>query len=286
MQILLAEHAGFCFGVERAIKIVEDTASSKDNVLTLGPIIHNPQVVNSLLQRGVFVAEDIKDVVKDNTVIVRSHGIPKEKFEELTQKTNKVVDATCPFVKKAHAAASKLDDDDFTIVILGEKDHPEVEGIISYVKGDYYVVSDEEDVKKLPFEDRYGLIAQTTQNNIVFERVKEELKKRCNSLKIINTICNATTLRQETAKILAKQVDLMLVIGGKNSANTTRLYKICQEICVNTYHIETKDDLEPNYFENIDKVGITAGASTPKYLIDEVIEYIKEVDHARKHISK
>jgi 4-hydroxy-3-methylbut-2-enyl diphosphate reductase len=287
MQILLAEHSGFCFGVERAIKIVEDTANSKENVFTLGPIIHNPQVVESLNDKGVNVADDIDNIDKCKTVIVRSHGIPKQKFNKLTQKTPNIVDATCPFVKKAHKAADTLDDDDYKIVILGEKDHPEVEGIVSYVKGKYYIVSNEEDVKQLPMIDKCGLIAQTTQNKEVFNKVKAELKKKTNELKVINTICNATTLRQETAKILAKQVDLMLVIGGKNSANTTRLYKICSEICINTYHIETKAEIEDSFFDdNIEKVGITAGASTPKYLIDEVIEYIKEVDHARKHISK
>lgn len=286
MQIFLAEHAGFCFGVERAIRIVEDTANTESKVSTLGPIIHNPQVVSCLSAKGVSVTKNIDNVAEEDTVIVRSHGITKKSFEKLKQHTSKVVDATCPFVKKAHTAASALDIDGYTIIILGEADHPEVEGIVSYVKGKYYIVADEMEVSSLPKMDKCGLIAQTTQNKEVFEKVKEQLAEQCKSVKVINTICNATTLRQKTAKMLAKQVDLMLVIGGKNSANTTRLFKICNEICLSAYHIETKDDLKLTYFSNIEKVGITAGASTPKYLIDEVVEYIKEVDHAREHISQ
>ena len=286
MQILLAEHAGFCFGVERAIKIVEDTASEKENVVTLGPIIHNPQVVENLKKRGVNATESLNEISKDNTVIIRSHGVPKDTQKNIKQKTNNLVDATCPFVKKAHGAASTLSDESYDVVIFGEKDHPEVEGIISYVQGRYFVVSSEEDIKKIPKLNKCGLIAQTTQNMDIFSNIKKHLERKCNELKVINTICNATTLRQEAAKMLAKQVDLMLVIGGKNSANTTRLFKICSEICRNTYHIETKDEIELSYLDGVNKIGITAGASTPKYLIDEIIEFIKEVDNARKHISQ
>jgi 4-hydroxy-3-methylbut-2-enyl diphosphate reductase len=286
MKIFLAEHAGFCFGVERAIKIVEDTASEKENVVTLGPIIHNPQVVENLKRRGVDATECIENISYENTVIVRSHGIPKNVQKNIKEKTQNLVDATCPFVKKAHGAATALSDESYDVVIFGEKDHPEVEGIISYVNGRYFVVSSCEDVKQIPNLNKCGLIAQTTQNMTIFNCIKKELEKKCNELKVINTICNATTLRQEAAKMLAKQVDLMLVIGGKNSANTTRLFKICSEICRKTYHIETKDEISISYFDGVDKIGITAGASTPKYLIDEIIEFIKEVDNARKHISQ
>ncbi len=286
MQILLAEHAGFCFGVERAIKIVEDTATDRDNVVTLGPIIHNPQVVEKLKRKGVDATENIANITNEKTVIVRSHGIPKEVQRNIKERTPNLVDATCPFVKKAHGAAATLSDESYDVIIFGEKDHPEVEGIISYVEGRYFVVSSCEDVKQIPKLNKCGLIAQTTQNMEIFSCIKRELKEKCNELKIINTICNATTLRQEAAKMLAKQVDLMLVIGGKNSANTTRLFKICSEICQKTYHIETKDEIELSYFDGVDKIGITAGASTPKYLIDEIIEFIKEVDNAGKHISQ
>lgn len=280
MNIYLADYAGFCFGVERAINIVEEQAENKSEVKTLGPIIHNPQIVSKFEKEGVTVVESSESLTEDNTVVLRSHGITKETYEALVDKKVDIVDATCPFVNKAHQEAAKLSKDGYTVVILGEKNHPEVKGIVSYIKENFLVISDESDLKSVNLGPKVGLIAQTTQDKKVFERVKGWLEGHNFDLKVVNTICNATTLRQDAAKKLAQFVDLMLVIGGKNSGNTTRLYNICKKLCNNTLHIETSAELEKNMFENIENIGITAGASTPDFLIKDVIEYINEVNDA------
>ncbi|BAI81544.1 hydroxymethylbutenyl pyrophosphate reductase [Deferribacter desulfuricans SSM1] len=282
MKILVAEHAGFCFGVERAVGIVEDTANKKSNVITLGPIIHNPQLVNKLKEKGVLPLENIDEVKDVHTVIIRSHGITKDNYELLKNKGVEIIDATCPFVIKAHNSAMKLSKEGYSVIVFGDKNHPEVKGIVSYVEGEYFLVSNSEEAKNLPFRKKYGLVAQTTQNSQSFEEVVSVVQDKCDELKVINTICNATTHRQEAAKEVAKQVDMMIVIGGKNSGNTRRLFEICSELCKNTVHIETKDELSEKMFENIEKVGITAGASTPDYLIKDVINYLEEVKNERE----
>jgi len=277
VEIFIADHAGFCFGVERAVSLVEDTSKKNTGVFTLGPIIHNPQIVSRFAENGVGVCNNPEDVDQSNTVVIRSHGITKETYSKLNKRGINVVDATCPFVKKAQSCAKKLGDDGFIVVVYGEKDHPEVKSIVSFIDSDYFIVSDIEETELLPFKSSYALVAQTTQNSESFDKIAEILKTKCNNLQIKNTICNATSQRQASAIDLAKKVDIMLVIGGKNSGNTTRLYEICKEICPKTYHIETKEELDIEVFEDCRKVGVTAGASTPGYLVDEVIELLKEV---------
>ncbi|MGA1846237.1 4-hydroxy-3-methylbut-2-enyl diphosphate reductase [Deferribacter abyssi] len=282
MKIIKAEHAGFCFGVERAVGIVENASAKYENVVTLGPIIHNPQLVNKLKEKGVFPVKSTNEVDKKHTVIIRSHGITKNNYIALKEKSVNLIDATCPFVIKAHKSAMSLSKEGYTVVVFGEKEHPEVKGIVSYVDGDYYLISSKVEAEQLPFREKYGVVAQTTQREEDFVELVKIVKKKCNELKVVNTICNATTYRQEAAKTVAKQVDMMIIVGGKNSGNTRRLYEICKDICKNSIHIETKNELDEKMFENIEKVGITAGASTPDYLINEVINYLKEVGNARK----
>lgn len=277
MEIIIADHAGFCFGVERAVSLVEDTSKKFSGVYTLGPIIHNPQIVTRFAEKGVGVCGSTEEVDSSNTVVIRSHGVTKKTYTRLDEKKVNVVDATCPFVQKAQSRAKKLGNEGHTVVVYGEKDHPEVKSIVSFIDSDFEVISDIEEAKELPFKKRYALVAQTTQNSESFDKIAEILKTRCDELTINNTICNATSLRQASAIDLAKKVDIMIVIGGKNSGNTTRLYEICKGICDKTYHIETKDELDEKFFEGCRKVGITAGASTPGYLVDEVIEFLKEV---------
>jgi 4-hydroxy-3-methylbut-2-enyl diphosphate reductase len=280
MNIIVADYSGFCFGVERAVKIVEETSVEGKNVYTLGPIIHNPQLVKKLEEKGVGVKklEDVKDA---DTVVIRSHGVPKEHMETLKSSNVKIVDATCPFVTRAQNQAAILSSDGYFLVVFGEKEHPEVKGIISYANNGFVVVENAEEAEQcIDFHDKIGVVAQTTQNMAEFDRVVDVLKLRCNELKIVNTICNATTHRQEAAKKVALISDIMYVIGGKNSGNTTRLYEICKEICPKVLHIETKDEIDKSDLIGVENVGITAGASTPKFLIDEVIEFLKEVEHA------
>lgn len=285
MEIFIADHAGFCFGVERAVSLVEDTSKNNEGVYTLGPIIHNPQIVSKFADQGVGVCDSPDDVNETNTVVVRSHGITKDTYSQLEERKVNTVDATCPFVKKAQNSAKKLGDDGAVVVVYGEKDHPEVKSIVSFIDSSYIIVSDIEDVKALDFCEKYALVAQTTQNSESFDKIAEILKTKCDKLTINNTICNATSLRQASAIDLAKKVDIMIVIGGKNSGNTTRLYEICKEICSDTYHIETKNELNKEIFDESRKVGITAGASTPGFLVDEVIEFLKEVSMSSNNNS-
>ena len=282
MEIIIADHAGFCFGVERAVGLVEETSQKFNGVYTLGPIIHNPQIVKKFSEQGVEVREEPESFSSGNTVVIRSHGVPKNIYGQLEQKSVNIVDATCPFVKKAQSSAQKLSSGGASVAVFGEKNHPEVKSIVSFIDSEFFVISDESEVRELPFRKHYALVAQTTQNSESFDKIAEILKTKCDTLTISNTICNATSLRQASAINLAKQVDTMLVIGGKNSGNTTRLYEICRGICPNTYHIETKDELDKTIFKDSRKVGITAGASTPGYLVDEVIEFLKEVTNEQE----
>jgi len=285
MEIFVAQHAGFCFGVERAVKIVKSAAEEYKNLYTLGPIIHNPQLVNELKTKGVDIAESTEFIKDGATVVLRSHGVEKRERELLEQKNIHIVDATCPYVNKAHSEAVKLSKEGYFVVVFGEKDHPEVKGIASYIEGDYTIVSSQEEAYEIGFKEKIGLVAQTTQEKSIFDAIVEILKKKCNDLKISNTICNATTLRQNAAKKVAEMVEVMFVVGGKNSANTRRLYKICKEICDKTFHIETKEEIDKSVLIGVNKVGVTAGASTPKKIIDDVIEYLNGVNNGREQNS-
>lgn len=277
MEIIIARHAGFCFGVERAIDIVKKAAMEDDNVVTFGPIIHNPQVVNELAESGVSTIKELDKVESNMSVVVRSHGIEKKEAQYLYENAGKVIDAACPFVQKAQSSGEKLSRECDCVIILGESDHPEVKGIISYTDGNYKVIENAGDVDTLPKVKTYGLLAQTTQNKKIFKEVEEKLRSKCDELIVARTICSATEYRQDAAIEVASNVEVMIVVGGKNSANTTRLYHLCKEICPKTYHIETESELNADMFLNVDKVGLTAGASTPIYLLDKVREYINEV---------
>lgn len=274
MEVIIADFSGFCFGVERAINIVNNEIASGDKVVTYGPIIHNPQVVERFENKGVKAVNSIDSINNATAVIIRSHGISRDLGQDIKAKSKRVVDATCPFVLKAHKAAMELSRTCESLVILGEKDHPEVQGIISYVESEFFVITEEEEANKLPFRKSYGFLAQTTQNNEIFLKISDIIKNKCESLLVAKTICNATDKRQRASMDLAADVDVMIVIGGKNSANTTRLYHFCKEICQKTFHIETVSELTEEMFKECSIVGLTAGASTPGYLVQEVREYI------------
>lgn len=276
-EIVLVEGAGFCFGVKRAIDIAFDVAKiHKKGVFTLGPIIHNPQVVEKLKKLGVKPLDDISEQRDIKTLIIRAHGIPKSRFEELKNLGYEIIDATCPFVKKAQSIAEKLASEGYQVLIIGDKEHPEVKGIFSYAGEKAVVVSNSEEIPHL--NRKIGIIQQTTQP---LSKVKEILNGIINSLsefeeiRIFNTLCNFTAKRLESTEKVAKYVDLMIVIGGKNSANTTQLANLCKKIGVKTYHIEDVKEIERKWFKDIKKIGITAGASTPQWIIDEIIDKIK-----------
>lgn len=276
MEVLLAENLGFCYGVKRAINLAK-TAAIAEKAYTLGPIIHNPQVVTRLEQEGVFKADSLADV-KNQTIIIRSHGVGPDTYEEIEKKRLKLVDATCPHVKKAQLSAKTLFEEGYTVLIVGEKEHPEVKSIFEWAGKKATIVETEAEAKNLPHFPKLGIVAQTTFSCEKFQKIVMIVLEKSTDIKILRTICTATDHRQKAAIALAKEVDLMLVIGGKNSANTTRLAEICKEKCT-TYHIETSDEIDTTWFSNIQKIGITAGASTPDWIIKEVYLKCKTWNH-------
>ena len=277
MEIILAKSAGFCFGVKRATKMAFEAAEQYDNICSHGPIIHSPQMVEKLSEHGVDVVSDIDDI-PNGAVIIRSHGVTSEELHQIVAKDLDIVDATCPFVKKAQDFSRLLSDEGYTVVLAGEAEHPEVQGIISYAKeSDVFTVANLEEAEQLPFMKKVGVVAQTTQSYDNFCLIVETCLSKCQELRVFNTICDATTVRQNEARAIAGKVQLMIVIGGYNSANTTRLARICKEIQPVTYHVETASEIDLGWFENVGVAGITAGASTPQWIIDEVCEKVSQV---------
>ncbi len=277
MKILLARSAGFCFGVKRASQMAFEAAESHERICSLGPIIHSPQLVKKLEEKGVEVVRKVQDI-KHGAVIIRSHGVTSKELTEIADRQLEMVDATCPFVKSAQDYAAMLSREGYAVVLVGEEEHPEVQGIVSYAgAGDVFVVATADGAGRIPRRKRIGLIAQTTQSFDNLREVADICLKRCRELRIFNTICDATSVRQEEAREIAGRSDLMLVIGGFNSANTSRLAHICAEIQARTFHIETVEQLNPEWFQGVEVVGITAGASTPRWLIDEVIQKVEGI---------
>jgi 4-hydroxy-3-methylbut-2-enyl diphosphate reductase len=301
MQVELAACAGFCFGVKRAVDMVYEQVHTGKTIYTYGPIVHNEEVVKELEELGVRVlnskeellalASDIpaasrnnESVAGDNAehkteiaVVIRAHGVPKEIYDILEQKDIECIDATCPFVKRIHRTVEEGSRNGNQIYIAGNPGHPEVEGIMGWCHGDAIVVETPEETQNLSFDDKKQglLVAQTTFNYKKFDKLVEIFQQRGYNGSVVNTICNATEERQRAAKELAKRADVMIVIGGKHSSNTRKLYEICSCECAKTYYIQTLDDLSLVLPTTVRLVGITAGASTPNKLIEEVQNYVR-----------
>ena len=287
MSITLARNSGFCFGVKRAIKLAEETAQKYGHAITIGPIIHNPQMVEKLDQVGVKVVDDI-DSIEEGPVIIRSHGIPFESLQKLADKKFKIIDATCPDVAKAHKFAKLADKENYEIFILGDPSHPEIIALKSYIKSEVHIWREGDELPRKHFL-KVAIICQTTQNSSNLDNLVKSLLPRCKELRIFNTICNTTFDRQAASLDLAKESDIMIVIGGKNSANTLMLARLCSEFSV-TKHIETAEELEEDWFNQKEiNIGITAGASTPDSIITDIYNKIKvivgESDSQVKNIS-
>ncbi|MFW6305980.1 MAG: bifunctional 4-hydroxy-3-methylbut-2-enyl diphosphate reductase/30S ribosomal protein S1 [Bacillota bacterium] len=277
MDIFTAEEAGFCFGVKRAIENAIKAADETENhpVYTLGPIIHNPQVVENLRKQGIKALENI-DEIEQGTIIIRSHGVPPYIIDKAKNKGLNIIDATCPFVKKAQQYAKKLMDNGYQTIIYGDHNHPEVVGIYGATGEKAFIVSDQNELDSLNLDRKVGFVAQTTKSPASFKKLISSVIEKTKELKVYNTICNTTEIRQRSASELAKKVDIMFVIGGHNSANTNRLAEICTQTGTPTYHIETVAEIDKQWLEEKKKIGITAGASTPDWLIKEVIEAMSE----------
>lgn len=279
MKTVMAEHAGFCFGVKRAVEGVYELLDSGEKICTYGPIIHNEEVVNDLEKKGVHVLESEAELEKCQgmKVIIRAHGIPKETYRRMDDLGIEYVDLTCPFVKRIHKIVSDESQNGKNIVIVGSEGHPEVVGIKGWSNGITRVVSNAEEAEKLDFpkDAEVTIVSQTTFNAKKFKDIVEIVKSKGYNVNVVNTICNATSERQESAGLLAEQVDVMLVIGGKNSSNTQKLFEICSAICPETHFVSTTDDLQFDIPETASLVGITAGASTPNNIIEEVQNYVR-----------
>jgi 4-hydroxy-3-methylbut-2-enyl diphosphate reductase len=277
MKIILAESAGFCFGVKRATSMAFDAAEHYHQICSLGPIIHSPQLVKKLEEKGVSVIENVEEI-PEGAVIIRSHGVTSVELDRILERELNIVDATCPFVKKAQDHAALLSREGYVVILVGEAEHPEVQGIVSYARdGEVFVVADRRQAEELPRKSRIGVVAQTTQSFENLRQVVEVCLEKSKELRVFNTICSATTVRQNEARNIARQVDMMLVIGGFNSANTNRLAQICIEIQPRTHHVETAEQIEAAWFAGVSTVGITAGASTPRWIIDEVMERVGQL---------
>ncbi|MGI5947289.1 MAG: 4-hydroxy-3-methylbut-2-enyl diphosphate reductase [Lachnospiraceae bacterium] len=276
MEVIVAKTAGFCFGVERAVNKVYEQIDKQDGrpIYTYGPIIHNEEVVKDLEKKGVQVIETEDELrqLKEGVVIIRSHGVGRHIYDLLEKNQIEIVDATCPFVKKIHRIVKEENEKGRRVIIIGNEKHPEVEGIKGWANPDTIVIESEEQIDKLSLEagEKLSIVSQTTFNYKKFQDLVEKFLKKGYDISVLNTICNATQERQSEARRIASEVDAMIVIGGKSSSNTQKLYEICRRECENTYYIQTFDDLEPESVSSVRSVGITAGASTPKNIIKEV----------------
>lgn len=283
MEVRTAKTAGFCFGVKRAVATVyEEIKNGKDKqeiIYTYGPIIHNEQVVSDLENKGVRVIygkEDLKSIT-EGTVIIRSHGVDRETYDMIRSQGLKLVDATCPFVKKIHRTVEEKSRAGYAIIIIGNEDHPEVQGIKGWSESDTYIMNTEEEAEKFSIfpGKKLCVVAQTTFNYKKFKDIVDIFSKKSYDIDVMNTICNATEERQTEAAAIAGDSDAMIVIGGKHSSNTQKLYEICKNVCPDTHFIQTLDDLDLKQFQSFRSVGITAGASTPNTIIKEVQSYVR-----------
>lgn len=275
MKVVIAKTAGFCFGVKRAVEqVYEQVSKSDQQVYTYGPIIHNEEVVRDLEEKGVIVLNTEEELsrITAGIVIIRSHGVGKYVYDMMEINGINVIDATCPFVKKIHRIVQKQNAAGRQVIIIGNEKHPEVQGIRGWGREDTLVIEEPEEIEQLPVstEEKLCIVAQTTFNYNKFQDLVEKISKKGYDITVLNTICNATQERQVEAKRIASEVDTMIVIGGKHSSNTQKLFEICQRECENTYFIQTLGDLNPECVNSVRSVGITAGASTPKQIIEEV----------------
>lgn len=280
MEVLLADKAGFCFGVQRAINTAFK-AAGEGRVFCLGPLIHNPQEVARLREAGVETVDDFTALRPGDSLIIRSHGVPPNVLVQAREQGLHVVDLTCPFVAKAQQHAELLKREGYQVVVVGEPRHPEVQSILGYAGESAVVVETPGEIAGLQLQARLGVVAQTTQSYGNFSEIVLGLLRLSKELKVFNTICSSTKERQEAARILASRVDVMIVVGGRNSANTTRLVSLCRESGKPTHHVEVVEEIQAQWLEGVRSVGVTAGASTPGWVIEAVVNRLRNSDSSR-----
>ncbi len=279
MEVIVADNAGFCFGVKRAIKMANDTMDvAGERVKSLGSLIHNPQVVNSFRERGLEVVADLDSMDPEDTVIIRSHGVGPETKSQATALGLKVVDTTCPFVAKAQQYAARLIGDGYKVVMIGDKNHPEVIGVVAHTQGQAIVLDSVEEAEKLKFIPRMGVVFQTTHAIGHVQKVVGALLKRGKEVRVFNTLCGATTSMQKTAIELSSEVEAMVIVGGRQSANTAQLAEVCRKVNPRVLQIEAADEIQDAWFHGLTRVGLSAGASTPDEVIAEVVDRITRIE--------
>jgi len=276
MKIELASNYGFCYGVKRAIEIAEEHKNS----FTYGPLIHNKDEINRLKEGfNIGLVEKIEDIKNDNAVVIRTHGIPKNELALLKNQKNQIIDATCPYVTTPQNIVEKMSLEGYSIVIFGDKEHPEIKGVVSYAtkENDAFIVLHPEELKALPLKGKVAVVSQTTKKPEDFAKIVAALMSTRKEIRVFNTICNATFENQDAAAELAKDADVMIVIGGKHSSNTKQLHSICVRDCNDSYLIENEKELEETWFDGKTFCGISAGASTPDWIVQNVIDKIQEM---------
>ena len=270
MTITKAKYLGFCEGVKLAIeKTNEALRGNKKKIFVIGPLIHNPQVIEKLSKEGLITVEDLDEIDKNGILIVRSHGLSEPKIKKAIEMGIQIIDSTCYKVKNLHKLSKQLVNEGYQLVLIGDHYHAEVRAIKESISDNVVVISTPEEVESTKFKRKVGIVVQTTQSENNFYKIVSRILKQVEELRVFNTICKASILRQNAANELSKDVDLMIVIGGKESANTRRLYEICREN-TETHHIESKEEIKPSWLKGKNKIGITAGASTPDWIIEEV----------------
>lgn len=278
MKVLLADEYGFCFGVERAVEMVEEEIAAGGSVRTLGPLIHNPQEMQRLAHEGVTTIQEPVQIRRGETAVIRAHGVTPDVQKELEEKASKVVDATCPFVTRVQKLAARAAAQDRHVIVIGSPDHPEMIGVKGYAPNHAFVIRDETEVESLPDLRNPLVVAQTTIKSKTFFDTAEAVKaKTKDEVQIINTICSATRDRQEAARALAGMVDAFYIIGGRHSSNSVKLLAVCKEQCEKSFLIETEDEINESDLIAVKQVGVTAGASTPDWLIERVVNHLNDI---------
>ncbi|MEQ1642308.1 MAG: 4-hydroxy-3-methylbut-2-enyl diphosphate reductase [Pyrinomonadaceae bacterium] len=278
MQVLLADEYGFCFGVERAVDMVEEAVAAGETVRSLGPLIHNKQEMQRLAHDGVTTIDSPVQITRGETAVIRAHGVTPQVQKELEEKASKVVDATCPFVTRVQKLAARAAADDRHVVIIGAPDHPEMIGVKGYAPDHAFIIRDESELDLLPRLRRPLVVSQTTIKSKTFFDTAEAIKtKTDDQVEIVNTICSATRDRQEAARALAGMVDAFYIIGGRHSSNSVKLLAVCKEQCEKSFLIETEEEIDPSDLIGAKKVGVTAGASTPEWLIQKIVKHLEGI---------
>lgn len=277
LRIIDVDEAGFCFGVRRALQLAREATESHREVACLGPLIHNRQVVEGLEQRGMRVVDELSEVSPGTAALIRAHGAGPTVYEDAEDRGVELIDATCPFVRRVQQAAARFVEDDYQVIVLGERDHPEAQAIVAHAGGRAAIVEDAGELDRLEITERVAVVCQTTQRMDKLQELVDALLPGISELRVANTICDATSKRQKASVSVAEQADLMIVVGGYHSANTNRLAQICGATGTRTEHIETAAELDAAWLEGAEVVGITAGASTPPEATDAVRARIEEL---------